>query len=76
MTLLVRPLPTFSMTANEVSGLTAKTENLEKHKFRNFFDYFERSDITLLPSKGRFSKTPIAEGFSGCQFPNLLPKKQ
>nr|DAN70765.1 MAG TPA: hypothetical protein [Caudoviricetes sp.] len=29
--------------------------------FCNFLDYFERSDITPSPSKGRFSNTPFVD---------------
>ena len=43
------------------SGLTAKTSPLQIGYFCNFLDYFERSDITPSPSKGRFSNTPFVD---------------
>lgn len=57
----VRPLPTFHISASEASGLTAKTSPLQIGYFCNFLDYFERSDITPSPSKGRFSNTPFVD---------------
>lgn len=47
--------------ASEASGLTAKTSPLQIGYFCNFLDYFERSDITPSPSKGRFSNTPFVD---------------
>ena len=50
-----------SVYPSEASGLTAKTSPLQIGYFCNFLDYFERSDITPSPSKGRFSNTPFVD---------------
>ena len=38
-----------------------KNFHFEIGYFCNFLDYFERSDITPSPSKGRFSNTPFVD---------------